>query len=484
VTLRLGLDGADWHVVGGEAAEFARQVEERSGGELHVEPQYGFTPEEQIVDQVVDGELQLALIAARHWDTEGVQTMRALHAPFLVTSDELMDLIVTNDALAGEMLAGLEPLELTGLALLPDGLRHVFSFGEPLLTPSDFAGTTIRALPSESTYAVLEALGARPELVEVTAENTADGTVGAVEGSFAIVMANTFPAQTTVVGNVTLFPRINSLIVNTEVFDDLSEDQQDVLRSAAIATRDWAVDNNVDDAEFTEDYCNTGGTVVLADEAQLEAFRAATAPVYDELQQDEATAAMIQRIDELAEDVPPAVEMAPCVAAVASPATSSPLATPDTSAPATIPEPIVLDGEYRWIRTEQDLLDAGIPPNDAAGMGATHGVQKMTMHDGVFSFTTDDVPPGPGTYEIEGSRVTFRWTEPGPGEIPGQGDWSATATIDGDQVLWSDVTALPPFDSPADLALVEEVFGTVPWTRIGDVGTTELTAATTSVDYS
>jgi hypothetical protein len=64
------------------------------------------------------------MIPARAWDTEGVTSLRALHAPFLVTSDELVAEIVDGE-LADELLAGLEDVGVTGLALLPEGLRHL-----------------------------------------------------------------------------------------------------------------------------------------------------------------------------------------------------------------------------------------------------------------------------------------------------------------------------------------------------------------------
>ncbi len=40
-------------------------------------------------------------------------------------------------------------------------------------------------------------------------------------------------------------------------------------------------------------------------------------------------------------------------------------------------------------------------------------------------------------------------------------------TVDGDQVTWSDIEALPPHDSDEDQK-ISEVFNSVPWTRVGD----------------
>ena len=81
-----------------------------------------------VAGRVVRGDLDMGMIPARAWDTEGVTSLRALNAPFLVTSDNLTAQIVTG-VLAPEMLAGLETVGVTGLALIPEGLRHALLLG-------------------------------------------------------------------------------------------------------------------------------------------------------------------------------------------------------------------------------------------------------------------------------------------------------------------------------------------------------------------
>ena len=81
-----------------------------------------------------------------------MNSLRALNAPFLVTSEAVVDEIVTGDV-SDELLAGLDEIGITGLALLPEGFRHVFWWDRPLLSPDDFAGASIRAPRSDTTYA-------------------------------------------------------------------------------------------------------------------------------------------------------------------------------------------------------------------------------------------------------------------------------------------------------------------------------------------
>jgi TRAP-type C4-dicarboxylate transport system substrate-binding protein len=84
----------------------------------------------------VEGGLDMGLIPARAWDTERMTTLRALHAPFLVTDDSLLREI-TRGPLADEMLAGLDEAGVVGLALIPEALRHPVGFDRPLASPAD-----------------------------------------------------------------------------------------------------------------------------------------------------------------------------------------------------------------------------------------------------------------------------------------------------------------------------------------------------------
>ena len=251
MTLRIGTDDDPGRPGGAQIQEFARQVQQRSNGQVRIEPVWQAAGEgaddwDQVVARkVVHGELDMGMVPARAWDTEGVTSLRALHAPFLVTSDELVGGIVKGE-LAPEMLAGLEKIGVTGLALLPEGLRHVFAFGDPPLSPADFDGMGIRAPTSKTTYAAFEALGAKPDDFggsgDRFAEGIKKGQIGGAESSFAL--AGTLPARTAAVGNLTFFPKVNSLVINTKVFKDLTEDQRAILRDAAQRTVDWAIGSN------------------------------------------------------------------------------------------------------------------------------------------------------------------------------------------------------------------------------------------------
>lgn len=121
-------------------------------------------------------------------------------------------------------------------------------------------------------------------------------------------------------------------------------------------------------------------------------------------------------------------------------------------------------GIYTYELTTEYLVENGISAEQAANESGKH--QAILRDDGAFTdaWTTASGGTGScsGTYE-EGdeSRVTFRWT------TGCFGDWEMTYAVDGDVVTWSDQQALPPNDSDEDQK-VNEVFNSVPWTRVGD----------------
>ena len=303
--------------------EFALQVQDRSDGGLFIEPVYRAGGDEVrgwdqlVARRVVSGDLEMAVVPARAWDTEGVLAFRALSAPFLVTSSAMIREVVKPEYARG-MLAGLKDSGVTGLALFPDGPRVLFSFSTPILAPADIQGMVVRAPLSATNYAVLESLGAVPRDLadQEFGEGVESGTVGAAESSMAY--ASNLPGalnktgHAIATGNLVLHSKISTLVINDKARAALTQEEQQVLQEAADATRDWAASLLSPLSSEARRYCENGGRVVLATDQELNAFRDAAAPVYRVLEQDADTRSLLQRLRDLAARTPaqPAVE--PC----------------------------------------------------------------------------------------------------------------------------------------------------------------------------
>jgi TRAP-type C4-dicarboxylate transport system substrate-binding protein len=461
VTLRIGTDDTPGRPGADQIEEFARQVEALSDGLIRIEPVWQAAGQDiddwdqQVARLVVNGDLEMGMIPARAWDTEGVTSLRALHAPFLVTSNDLVEEIVTGDV-ADDMLAGLDEVGVTGLALLPDGLRHIFSFGDPLISPDEFAGKTIRAPRSDTTDLLFEALGATTDDPSGEAWGMAvgSGAIDAAESSFTFA-AGSLPAPTTAVGNLTFFPKVNSLVINTESFEGLSDDQQATLRSAAERTLDWSITAIPGEAESAETFCANGGRIVVASDADVTEFAQAVEPAYAELEQDEATAAMIDQLRTLSEQVDRTeTAVAPC----------GPAGSDHSTAGANPAETAFPEGVYRMEITAEFLMDAGIDRptafNHAGVWTLTFDEGDLVVHD--VNAASGEVHENPGVYCVENGRISLGVDDAHIRPVCGD-FWSAGWTLDGDQLRFVDVRA----GHGSDDVLIETQFGGQPFTKIG-----------------
>jgi hypothetical protein len=174
---------------------FADAVARRSGGSLRIDVGVDYRPgdpqqEKHVIGDVRAGRVQLAWVGARAWDTVGIKSFRAVVAPFLVDSYPLEEKVLAGP-MAGEMLAGVRPLGLVGLAVLPGPLRRIAAVRKTLVKPGDFAGLTVGTSASLTARATIRALGARPAILRAQGKLTGmDGLEQHLGGRFAFTQEN------------------------------------------------------------------------------------------------------------------------------------------------------------------------------------------------------------------------------------------------------------------------------------------------------
>jgi TRAP-type transport system periplasmic protein len=470
IVLTMGTEGRPGRPDAEQILHFAEQVTERSDGRIRIEPIWGVGGDENDADPadypgwdqlvaraVAAGDLDLAHVPARAWDTEGVTSLRALTAPLLLISEEFIAEVVTSD-LADDLLAGLQDVGVVGLGLPPESLRRLFAFGDPPASATPWVGGIVRAPRSATTYAFLEALGGEPDDLaggggtDRFAEGVRDGSVRAAEGSFGGV--GSMPEPVTALGGPPLFPKVNTLVVNANVYGSLTEADQQVLRDAAAATVAWAIETMPDETEDARDFCERSSIAAGIPPEELEA---AAATVEGDLRNDLATAELIDAIRDLAADLEAApTSIEPCDPVDADdPPAEGDAEVDDVGA---FPE-----GVYRVEHTTNSLIDAGVDPPtaaDHAGMWTLRfadgqlKVEDLNEHSGEL-FVSD------GVYCVEDGRVTLG--------IDFFGDpptcdnfWSAAWELDGDVLRFEDVVSHHGSD-----VLIEALFGSRPFRRIG-----------------
>ena len=467
VVLRLGTDDPESAPTAPIIRRFAERVAALSDGEVEIEPVWQANApagpdvrdwDQRIARQVVSGDLDLGLVPARAWDTEGVNSLRTFSAPMLLDSYELVAKVVKSD-LGDDALAGLDGVGVTGLALVPEGLRHVFAFGEAMTTPKDFVGTTVRTPRSNTGYALFEAWGATPADLQASAFDTGvrDGTVGAAESSFVRAAALPTPTTTTT-GNIITSANLQVLVIQTEALKRLSSKHADALRKAAKEVRDQVLlTAQPDETGLAEAYCAAGGTVVTASAGDIAALRQAAQPVYDELEQDATTRTAISRIEKLKSEIPRPAPLEPCKP------TGDPAPAVDAAPLQADTAGVFAEGVYRRSIPADLLLAKGASQRDADNHA---GIWTMTFKDGTV--TIEDVltrdgrrSTDSGPYCVEGGRVTV---------APGQRDqckasflFSAEWSLDGRQLLFSKVLE---GQSAQPTTFFDALWASAPWVRV------------------
>jgi hypothetical protein len=121
-----------------------------------------------------------------------------------------------------------------------------------------------------------------------------------------------------------------------------------------------------------------------------------------------------------------------------------------------------LEGTWEYELTYDYLVESGIGTAQAEAESGSHAA---TLESGAFKdrWKTAEGRVGTcsGNYTIDGATVVFKWTE------GCWGDWEMKPEIEGNEITWTDIEALPPYDADEDQK-VNEVFNSVPWTRVGD----------------
>jgi TRAP-type transport system periplasmic protein len=472
IVLTMGTEGRPGRADAEQVLHFAEQVAERSEGRIRIEPVWGVGGDEVDADPVdypgwdqlvaravVAGDLELAHVPARAWDTEGVTSLRALTAPLLLASEELVAGVVSSD-LADGLLAGLQDVGVVGLGLPPEGLRRLFAFGDPPASATPWAGGIVRAPRSATTYAFLAALGGDPDDLpggggtDRFEDGVRDGTVLAAESSFGFV--GTLPGPVTALAGAPLFSKVNTLVANAEVLGSLPEADQQVLRDAATATVAWAIETMPDESEDARAFCERSSIAAGIPTDELEQ---AAAEVEDALRDDPATAALIDAIRELAADLgatPTAIE--PCDPPDADESTAEGDIDVDVDVD---DEGVFPEGVYRVEHTTESLVEAGVDrptAGDNAGLWTVRFAdgQLLVEHDGAGELIVDE-----GVYCVRDGRVVLGIEA--FGDPPTCGNfWSAAWELDGDLLRFRDVVSHHGYQ-----VLVEALFSSEPWSRIG-----------------
>jgi len=258
--------------------------------------------EEQLLNDLKGERVDLAALGSRVFDFTDAHALGALTAPLLINGHDAEEKVLSAPV-ARRMISEVDGDGLTGIGLLPGGLRRPLGARTPLLGPADYKGRTIGIMESEVAAATMRALGAKPELF------AAGGSVdafGGYEQQLGSVDGNRYDKNGMIAAaNVVLWPRPVVLVAGTKAFQRLSKDQQAVLRKAAqqgVAGSGAVLRSH--EKEALGNLCRRGQKFATATPSQLAMLRKAVQPVYDQLARDARTKEYLDAITSLVRNIP------------------------------------------------------------------------------------------------------------------------------------------------------------------------------------
>jgi TRAP-type C4-dicarboxylate transport system substrate-binding protein len=283
---------------------FAEAVARLSGGSLRIRVAGNWRVfgdrreidfERGIVADVRSGKVALGIVGARVWDTLGIEGFQALVAPLLIDSIALEGRAIESPY-AARALAEIDRSGVIGIALLPGRLRRPLGITRRLLGPDDYRGATLGVRPGRVAEMTFAALGATPR---ANVPGSLAGLDGEDQDPLTVTENGYDESSRALTGNVVLWPKAQTVIMNRSAYDRLTDEQRQVLRAAGREAIAPELARTVrDELEGVSSICSYGAMpLVDARPSDLAALRRAVQPVYDQLDESQLTRAWIASIE-------------------------------------------------------------------------------------------------------------------------------------------------------------------------------------------
>lgn len=437
--------------------EFVKQLAKLSGGSLKTDVLYDHEKDKggdgAVITDLRNGAVDMAVVPARAWSEAGATSISALQIPFLIKSDEHLDAVASDSKVSEQLMAGLSRLGVTGVALYPEALRHLFGFGgKAIMTPDDLSGRQVRGPDSADIAAVIAALGGTfvtPSIDDFIAGRN-NGTITAAESSYVGGFTE-FPGDDVVAtGNLVLYAKMVTLAVNSKFLQSLTNQQQEAIREAADASATWSITNHATEADSAKQFCAIGGSIVDVNDQQLAAFNAAVAPIIDKQRQDTSMSQLIDGIAALAPTKPSPPPHCDTKAGTSpAPTAVGPSADEIVADGGDLP-----NGDYRIQLTAEFLSQ--YPDADLSEAGT---VSTYTMKDGHWSLEASGGQGGSpyresGIYQVIGHDLYWQYNVKSPPQFGRSAHLTWQLDNDG-SIMWVQV----------EPAFKDYIFGQ-PWTKV------------------
>ncbi len=270
------------------AEKFAEQVEELSDGEMRVQvyPNSSLGGDTELLESCMTGDIPFVVQNTAPqvsylprlclFDLPCVfDTIDELHE--VLDNEEFMEKV--NDIYAEK------GIELLGMS---DQDFRVMTSNKEIETIEDFKGIKIRTMENSYHMEFWSAIGANPTPMSFSEVyiGLQQNTIDAQENPYEVIVSNKFYEQQKYIIQTNHLPHLLTLITNQDFMDELSEDQQEIIREAATIAGDYAREQAQERVSQRIEICEEGGSTVVAVSDELrDEMRAASADLYEEIRE-------------------------------------------------------------------------------------------------------------------------------------------------------------------------------------------------------
>jgi len=286
VVLRLGeTHVADYPTTKGNY-EFARLVEERTGGRIKIEVYHSsqLGQEKAVIEGVQFGAIDFTRVSISPLSAFA-PAFDALQMPYLYRGEEHMWKVL-NGSIGEEFLASLEPANFVGLAWYDSGARNFYNSKKEIKSVADLKGMKIRVQESQLMMGLVSSLGAVPTPMPFGEVYSAlqTGVIDGAENNWPSYFSTSHyeVAKYFTLDGHTRVPEI--LIASKISMDKLSKEDREIIKQAAKDSMPHQIKLWKEFEKVAEDKVRAAGSIIteLTPEALVE-FQNAMQPMYDAL---------------------------------------------------------------------------------------------------------------------------------------------------------------------------------------------------------
>ncbi|SKC86444.1 TRAP transporter substrate-binding protein [Maledivibacter halophilus] len=240
-TLKLAHNLNEKHTVHLALSEFGKLVEEKSNGTLKVQifPNGQLGSESQVLEQLQAGAVAMTKVSAAALTTYS-EGYNAFTLPYVFADEEHYFKSMESKAVENLYNSTAEK-GFIGLTFYNSGARSFYTVDKPILTPEDLNGVKIRVMGFQSQTDMVKALGGTPVGMPYGEVYTSLQS-GVIDGAESNETALTNGKHGEVSKHFsydehTRIPDI--LVLSSKVWESLSEDQQAIVKEAAVESTEY-----------------------------------------------------------------------------------------------------------------------------------------------------------------------------------------------------------------------------------------------------